>query len=199
MTESEWAEAKIDFELGKFTASMLADKYKVRRQTISDGMRARGAIYGARSKVVEEASIDAAKSDSRKRADMVSEMKENQRKLIETTQKLATKAMMDAMRDSTPISQKKADVQTLRIIMTIHQAARAELWKIYGLDDDSDIGEEMPEFAISEYTPDELALINRERTGDLNPDDALAELERAAVLDGEGDDPLAGLLDDVET
>lgn len=199
LTEAEWAEAKIDFELGKMTATQLAAKYGVRRQTMSDGLKARGAIYGAKSKVVEEAAMDAAKSDAQKRVEEIVSMKEGQRKLIETTQRLTQKIIVDSIRDNTPISQKKSDVQTLKNIMAIFAVGRAELWEIYGLNDDKDADQELPEFAVSEYTPEELDAMNRGK-GDteLTPDEALAELERQDALEGQGDDPLAGLLDEDE-
>lgn len=196
MTEAQWAEAKAEFELGQYTATALALKFGVARQSMSEGLKARGAVYGSKSKVVEEATINATKTDQAKKVEEIVAMKEKQRKLIETTQQLAAKALMDSIRDSTPISQKKADIQTLKSIMAIFAAGRSELWEIYGLNDDRDADQELPEFAVSEYTPQELEAMTR-RDDTLTPDQALEALERDRLLNGEGDDdPLAGLLDD---
>jgi hypothetical protein len=168
---------------------------------MSDGLKARGAIYGSKSKVVEEAAMDAAKSDQQKRVEEIVTMKENQRKLIETTQKLTSKIVIDSIRENTPISQKKADIAALKNVMAIFATGRSELWEIYGLNDDKDADQELPEFAVSEYTPEELAAFSRDQgvEEEMTPDEALAELERQEALEGQGDDPLSGLLDEDET
>jgi transposase-like protein len=188
LSEAEWAEAAADFELGKATATALAAKYGVDRTTISRGMKLRGKVYGARSKIIEQATIDAAKTDSAKRVEEIAAMKENQRKLIETTQKMATKLMMDSINERVAIGSKHADARTLALLMKIHSTARAELWEIYGLNADADADQEMPEFAVSEYTPDELEMITRQNRGEeLTPDDALDQLTREALSEGQGD------------
>lgn len=188
LSEAEWAEACADFELGRSTATALAAKYGVDRSTISRGLKLRGKVYGARSKVIEQATIDAAKTDSAKRVEEIVAMKDNQRKLIETTQKMATKLMMDSIQERVPISSKLQDARALAILMKIHSTARAELWEIYGLNDDADADQEMPEFAVSEYTPEELEMITRQNRGEeLTPDAALDLLASEALSEGQGD------------
>lgn len=196
LTEAQWAEAKADHELGTATASALAHRYGISRQAISKGLKARGAVYGSKSKIVEQATIDASKSDASKRVEEIVAMKEKQRKLIETTQQLTAKVLMDSIRDSVPVSQKSKDVATLKNIMAIFAAGRSELWEIYGLNDDADADQEMPEFAVSEYTPEDLRAITGGDDASLTPDEALAELERDGDVIGQGDDPLDALLDD---
>lgn len=198
LTEAEWASASADFELGKYTATQLARIYGVSRQAMSEGLKARGKVYGIRSKVVEEAAINAAKTDEARRVEEIQAMREKQRKLIETTQQIAAKYMMDAVRDAIPISQKRKDIATLKDLMAIFSRGRSELWEIYNLNNDENAGEELPELVVSEYTPEELVIIQRQMGGLPDMEDTLAQLERHAKEEGQGDDPLAGLLDEDE-
>lgn len=186
LTEAEWTEAKTLYELGRATKADLARKFNVTRQAIHAGLEARGAVYGSKSAVVAEATIDASKSDAQRRVEEVQAMREKQRKLIETTQQLAAKQMMDAIRDGVPIHSRANDIKALKNLMAIFAAGRAELWEIYGLNDDKDAGEELPEFAVSEYTEEDLALIHAKQTGG-DADAMLEELQRQ-VEEGGGDD-----------
>lgn len=196
LTEAEWAEAKALYETGRHTKVDLAKKYGISRQSMTEGLNARGAVYGSKSKVVEDATVEAQRTDQAKRHEEIAAMRERQLKGVDLLQKLQNKAIGDALRDNKPLHSQASEFKALNTLIKNQKMIREELWEIYDLNRDPDGADEIPEFIVSEYTPDEIDAINHQRLG-TTPDDAMAELERAT--EGDTDDILGGLLDEAET
>lgn len=198
LTEAEWATAKADYELGKATKQDLADEYGISRQAIAKGLAARGAVYGSKSKVVEDATIAAQKDEQVKRVEDIAAMKEKQRKMVEMVQNLTIKTITDQVRGtgsgSKPIGDVHKDIATLNKAMATIAAGRNELYHLYDLHRDPDGANETEELIISEYSQDEIEALNKERLG-VDPDEALAEVARS--LDEPVEDDLAELLSSV--
>lgn len=191
LTEAEWAQAKADYELGKATKQDLADSYGVTRQAIGQGLQARGAVYGSKSKVVEEAAIAASKDDQVKRVEDIGAMKEKQRKMVEMVQNLTIKAVTDQVRAGKPIADVHKDISALNKAMATISAGRNELYHLFDLHRDPDGAAETEEFIVSEYSQDEIDALNKERLG-IDPDEALAQV--AQSLEEPVEDDLADLL-----
>lgn len=193
LTEAEWAEAKGLYETGKMTKSSLAKKYNVSRPTMTNGLNARGAVYGSRSSEVEKATIENAKSDAAKLSDEIATMRQDRLKNIDLADKLQRKLIAEALRDSRPLSSMADEFRTLNMVLKNNKIIREEYWAVYDLDRDPDAGDEIPEFIVSEYTDDEIDALNRERFGE----EVEPEIGRIVGGEGASSDGLDELLDGV--
>ena len=191
LTEAQWAEAKALYETGKSTKIDISRKYGISRQAVTEGLNNRGAVYGSKSKEIENATIEAQKGSAVRLFEEIAQMKASQTKSNELLQKLQNKAVGDALRESKPLNSQIHEFKALNILIRNQKMMREEMWAIYDLNRDPDGSDEIPEFIVSEYTPDEIELINAERLG-ISPDDTLALMESEAS----GEDLLAGILDD---
>lgn len=192
LTKAEWAEAKGIYEAGKMTKVDLAKKFGVSRITMTNGLNGMGAVWGARSKEIENATVEAAKGTELKLFEEIAEMKAKRRKSIEILDQLQTRTMGKLLQENLPLASKADEFRTLNTMIKNAKLVREELWAIYDLDRDPDGADEIPEFIVSEYTADEVDAINKQRLG-IDPESALeavkAEAEEAA-------DDLDALLDD---
>lgn len=182
LTEAEWAEAKGLYETGRMTKVDLSKKFGVSRQSMTEGLNKRGAVFGARSKEIEAATVEGQKTDAHKKASEIGDMREERKKAIVLLGKLQNRIIADCLSKEQPLASKQAEIKALNGLIKNAAIIRGELWSIYDLDRDPDGGEEIPEFIVSEYEPDEIAAINRQRLGE----DVSAEAALAA-LDPEGD------------
>lgn len=194
LSESEWAEAKALFELGKLNKVELAAKFGVTRQSIGDGLAKRGAVYGKRSGVIEESTVDSQKGRAQARLEEITTMKERQRQRIELIQALTIKQITEMAKAGTPISLRRADIAALRSAMAIIASGRSELYQIYDLVRDPDGAEEIPEFIVGEYTSDEIDALNRTRLGVSEDDMEEVSTSLSGGATDPSDDPLADLL-----
>lgn len=191
LLEAEWVEAKALYETGRATKQDLADKYGITRQSMGRGLAQRGAVYGSKSSVVEEATIAAQKDEAAKRVEDISAFKEKQRKMVEMVQNLTIKAVTDKVRAGQPIADAKHDIAALNKAMATISAGRNELYHLFDLHRDPDGASESEEFIVSEYSQDEIDALNKQRLG-IDPDADLEEVARS--LDEPVDDDLSDIL-----
>lgn len=191
LTEAEWSEAKALYETGKGTKSSLAKQFGISRQSMTEGLNARGAVYGAKAAAIEAATVEAQRTDAVKKHEEIAAMRERQLRGVDLLQKLQNKIIGEALRDQKPLSSQNNEFRTLNTLIKNQKLIREELWEIYDLNRDPDGAEEVPEFIVSEYTPDEINAINNQRLG--ITDDPLTILEQSAAT-GEGEDALDELL-----
>lgn len=195
LTEAEWAEAKALLETGRMTKTELAAKYGVSKQAISQGLNARGAVYGSKSKIVEEATIQAQREDASKRIEEIQAFKEKQRKMVEMVQNLTIKAVTDQIRTGKPLGDIDKDLGALNRAMKNLQAGRNELYHLYDLYRDPDADSEIEEFIVSEYSQDEIRALNKERLG-IDVDADLKEI--AESLENQDAGELDALLSEMD-
>lgn len=193
LTEKEWAEAKALYETGAATKTDLAGKFGITRQSMGRGLAQRGAVYGSKSAVVEEATINAQKDEAAKRVEDIAAFKERQRKMVEMLQNLTIKSVTDKVRDAKPIADARHDIATLNKAMATLTLGRNELYHLFDLHRDPDGASETEEFIVAEYSQDEIEALNKERLG-LDPDADLDDVARS--LDEPVDDDLADILGD---
>lgn len=192
LTEAEWAEAKALYETGRLTKTALAEKYAISRQSMHEGLTARGAVYGSKSKAVEDAVVTAQVDQSVKRLEDIAAMKDRQRQRVELIQSLAVKQITDQIREKSPIANRKADMAVLKDAMGIIAKGRDELYHIYDLHRDPAGADEIPEFIVGEYSNEEIEALNRQRLGIVDDD---LEAIAASVVESGDEDPLGDLLD----
>lgn len=192
LTLAEWAEAKALYETGKMTKVDLAKKFGVSRATITNGLNQRGAAYGSKSTAIENATIEASKGDQQKLFEEIAEMKAKRKKSVEILDQLQTRTMGKLLQENLPLATKADEFRTLNTMIKNAKLIREELWAIYDLDRDPDGADEIPEFIVSEYTADEVDLINKQRLG-IDPEAVLETVEAEA---DEAADDLEALLDD---
>lgn len=193
LTEAEWAEAKALYETGKMTKVELSKKFGITRQSITLGLNQRGAVYGSKSKAIEDATIEGQKDESRKRAGEIAEMRERQLKATDMLQRLQNKTIGEALHARKPLASQYDEYKALNALIKNQKMLREEFWEIYDLNRDPDGADEIPEFIVSEYEPDEIRAINNQRLG-ISPDDGLDEAASAL----ESDQELEALLGDGE-
>ena len=194
LTEAQWTEAKVLYETGKMNKTALAEEYGISRQAIHSGLTNRGAVYGSKTKVVADATVEAIRDEADKRRDDIQAMKERQRQRVELIQGLAIRQITEQVRDSKPLADRKADMAVLKSAMAIVAVGRGELYHIFDLNRDPDSADKIPEFIVGEYTSEEINALNRERLG--ISDEDLDDIE--AGLDKNLGDPLGDLLDGTE-
>lgn len=194
LTEAEWAEAKALYETGRLSKTMLADKYGISRQSMGEGLNARGAVYGSKSKEIEQATVEAQKDASLRKAEEIDAMKEKQKKFVEMIQNLTVKAITDKAREGKPLADAKNDIVALRNAMMIVAQGRDELYHLYDLHREPDGAQQTEEFIVSEYTSEEIEILNKVRLGiSADADNDLREIEASLQdQDTELDDLLGG-------
>lgn len=165
LTEAQWAEIKADYELGKATKSDLARKYGVTRQSIGKGLDARGAIYGSKSKAIENARLESEVDSARQKVAAIEDFKAKQLTMVTNLQNLALKVLGEKLKAGRPVSDAKTEINTIRSAMAILKMGRDEVYHLYDLYRDPDGAEENEELIISEYSPDEIEAINNSRFG----------------------------------
>lgn len=185
LTAAEWTEAVTLFETGKLTKSDLARKFGISFQSMFAGLKQRGAVYGSKTNVIEEAILESEKSDQKKKSEEVAAMRERQRVSTELLQKLQNNIIGEALRDRANLSTKYDEIRTINALIKNQKMFREELWGIYDLNRDPDQADEMPDFVVSEYEPAELAAINAKTFGEA-ADETLDEIERTLEPDADG-------------
>ena len=187
LNESSWREIVFLFETGKATKTELSRKFNVTWQWISAGLRKRGAIYGSKSAIITDALIEAEKSDSARRAEEVTQMRERQRASIDLLQKIQNNIVGVSIRDGVPLASKYDEIKSLNLLIKNQTMIRSDLWEIYDLHRDPDQAEEMPDFIVSDYNEEELKQIN-EKTFGKPTEDILTDI--AATIGIDIDDPI---------
>ena len=188
LTEAEWAEAKALYEMGKMTKTDLGAHYGITKQSMGEGLNARGAVYGSKSSVIEAATIEAQKDNAQRKVEEIEGFKDKQKKMVEMVQNLSVKAVTDKVRAGKPISDAKNDIVTLRAVMATLRMGRDELYHLHDLHRDPDAGEALEEFIVSEYSHDEIAALNQERLGITADTDADLAAVEASLQDDDTDD-----------
>ncbi|MDG2531022.1 hypothetical protein [Caulobacter endophyticus] len=149
LTPAQWAQAKALLETGQMTKAGLARKFGISRQSMSEGMNKRGAIYGSRCHVVEEACIEGLKDDAARRAEEIVALREKQLKATELLHRLQMKAMADAVRDDRPLSSLLSEAAAISLLIKNQRLIRQQLWGLYGLRDQPATADTV-EFVVSE-------------------------------------------------
>lgn len=182
LSDAEWKEAVFLFETGKSTKTDLSRRFGISWQAVSKGLKQRGAIYGSKSSIITDSLIEAEKTDSARKAEEITAMRERQRVSIELLQKIQNNIVGTQIRDNLPLSEKIDDIKALNLLIKNQTMIREDLWRIYDLDRDPDQAEEFPDFVVSEYEPEELRAIN-EKTFGKSADETLDDLATSIDLD----------------
>jgi transposase-like protein len=159
LTPAQWAQIVTLWELGKVTMSDLARTYHVSEEAIRQGLKKRGTRRGSRAHEIAEATIDASRSQAKKEQEAIREMKERYLGYTNIISKLAMREIADAVKGSVSLATKKEAMITLQKASAVVSRMRDENFHIYGLYDQPDQADELPDIGIGEYTAEELAAI----------------------------------------
>ena len=179
LTPAEWEQIVTLWELGMVTLPELSRRYPITEEGLRQGLKKRGAKKGSRSHEVGDAIVEATKADAQKRLEKIAETKERYLDYTDIISKLTMKEVSEAVKGRVPLGTKKENITALQKAANTLARMRAEAYDLLGLNDENANDEELPELAITEYTPEELENIRRgfEVVEDDDLDDEIGEFE----------------------
>lgn len=189
LTDAQWSEAGVLWERGEASLRELSERFGVREETLSRGLKARGHEKGAKaeehSKNVAEHVEKTLMNDAAAMAARIRATKEDHYKYAETLAKLIMKEIIEAQRNSRPVALAHDSIKTLRMAAQALQTVRGERWVLLGLDKDDAEADELPELLVSVLNEEKIAEI-QQGTNELDELD-LDGLDDGIEVEGEDD------------
>lgn len=184
LTDLEWAEAVILWESGSVTLDDLVEKFGISRTALHEGFKKRGAVKGARAKEYAKRTEDALKSESALRAEEVKKFRDKFHGFGDFLMNVTMMEIRNMVAESprTPETQRKI-MAHLKAATDIYSKIRDQKFHLYDLYREVEEGEDIPEIAVAQYSPEQLEKIRKdqEREDDIDDDALLADA--AAALD----------------
>ena len=170
LSAKEWARIEALWEEGDITYAELVRRFGTSISTFERRFKKRGIVKGAkaaaqRAKVEEELKKQAV-DEAVILAGRIKETKEEHYKMAAALGRLTWNEILQAKRDSKPVSVALNNLKSLHAAMAILKAAREERYAVLGLDrDDAVDPDQLPELIITELTPEQAkALRDRDHT-----------------------------------
>lgn len=184
LTPLEWEEVTTLWESGSVTLDDLVVKFGVSRTALYDGLKRRGSVKGIRAKEYAKRTEDALKSDTALRAEEVTKFREKYHGFGDF---LMNVTMMEIKRMATesprtPETQRKM-MHHLKMGADIFAKIRDQKFHLYDLYNEREEGEDIPEIAVAQYSPEQLAAIRKSQEREEEPDDEALLAEAASALE----------------
>lgn len=192
LTLKQWAEAEALWESGTVIYEDLVKKFGCSISTFERHFKKNGIVKGAKAaaakKKVEERLAAAAADEATLIAARIRETKESHYKMASGLAQLAFNEILQAKKDSNPVSVALNNLKALDAAMTVIKKAGEERYKVLGLDrPDAVDPDELPELLITELTAEQIQELRDRDHSEL--DDVLAaEKPGAAPANDDGDD-----------
>lgn len=192
MTEAQWAEAKVLWELGDTKLEELSARYGIDKASLSRGFKRRGIMKGSRSREIAEAAAAGAIEGARSAAEEIA--KERQTRIRETkefyykTMKALADATMGlvvkASKEGRAFSSIKGDLQAMNLAVRTLADARTNVYTVLDIEVQAPTEDELPELRVVEMSANDIEQ-ERERLSEF---DGLAEGYSAEIPDDLIDD-----------
>lgn len=176
LSEKEWAEVVVLWELGEHSLQELADRYEITPSAISSGLNRRGAIHG---RLATEQAQKVAKQSNGDFAEILrraNETKDFHYKSSSYLGQLAVKKIQQAEKGDISYAQADDEIKVLLNASKVTAEMRKERFAVLGLDRDDLVLEELPELVIQEMSPFEIDQIRAEQERRAKSDE-LGEIE----------------------
>lgn len=161
LTPSDWATIVTLYERGEKNLRELGEQFGVSKQAIQKGLKDRGVEKGSRLDEVAGEVDDAARKAREAQVAQANATRDNYAKWTDVIAKMTMKAVIDGSANNGSVSNRNADILTLKNAMAIVEKARSESWVILGIEDLLGEGAELPDLNVGEYTEDELDSIRQ--------------------------------------
>jgi predicted transcriptional regulator len=187
LTEKEWREVRLLWEMGNTSLSELAAKYEITPSAISQYLKRHGVRKGARKESI--GAIAGAKAVE-EIAKTVSDYEKNRLNYLEETRKahynanrfIAAKVaqlMNNSVNEKTPLSKDMADLKALRIAAQTLSITRQERFIV--LDADHIIDEtSLPSLVVRDLSDEEILIMQSQTDDD---EDELSEFDIGEEID----------------
>lgn len=176
LTEAEWLQVRVLWEFGVVTMDDLSIKFDCSVDSIRAKIRSEGWVRGCRAHEIADATADSLKGEASKTVERIKAMREEYLKYTGAITKITMGEITKAMRDSKPLGTLKDTMIALQKAANIVSTMRDENYYLFGLYDNDQEGDEIPDLGIAEYTPEELQALQRE----------LGDVPQLPDLDAEG-------------
>lgn len=191
LTPLEWEEAVTLWESGSATLDDLVEKFGISRTALHEGFKKRGAVKGSRAKEYAKRTEDALKSESALRAEEVKKFRDKFHGFGDFLMNVTMMEIRNMVAESprTPETQRKI-MAHLKSATDIYSKIRDQKFHLYDLYREVEEGEDIPEIAVAQYSPEQLEKIRKEQEREDDVDDDALLAEAAAALDdilSEGD------------
>lgn len=183
LTEAEWLQVKVLWEFGTATLDDLSIRFGPSKESIRSKIRAEGWVRGSRAHEIAEATESSLKGEAAKNVQRISAMKEEYLRYSKAITQLTMRELTKAAGASTPLGTLKDTMITLQKAGQIISNMRDENFHLFGLYDNENAGEEIPDLGITEYSPEEIAQLQRD----------LGDLEQNLPQADDDDEPAAGM------
>lgn len=184
LTEREWSQICVAWESGGIRGGDLAKMYNITPESLSRGLKKRGAVYGKHAAAIAKQVAEAAQDDVSITIRRAKETREEHYKIARYLAKLSASKIQRAEKGEMTYARAEEELRPIMNAMKVNQLARAECWVLLGLDkDDALVSDDMPELMIREMTPDEV------ERGKLLQEIALREIGALEVAEEDRKDP----------
>lgn len=193
LTPKQWAGIEAAWAAGTVTYLELVSKYGRSASTYERHFKSKGILKGSRAESIREKVAEAleksAITEATVAAARIKETKEDHYKMASALARLTWSEILEAKKNSTPLSVALNNIKALDAAMSVLKKAREERYAVLGLDRPDAIDpDQVPELIISELTAEQVQeLRDRDHTevddtqtvqsalSDLPDDDALAD------------------------
>jgi hypothetical protein len=180
LTEAEWLQVKVLWEFGTATLDDLSIRFGPSKESLRSKIRSEGWVRGSRAHEIAEATEASLKGQAAKNVERISAMKEEFLRYDKAIVQLTMRELTKAAAAGTPLGNLKDTMTALQKAAAIISNMRDENFYLFGLYDNEAAGEEIPELGITEYSPDEIAQLQRD-LGDLEQNLPPAEEEAGGM------------------
>jgi hypothetical protein len=166
LNPQEWEQIVVLWEAGAVTLRELSDRFGIASPSLHEGLKKRGAVKGSRAKEFARQTEDMLKTEAARKAEEIRAFKQKfgtigdyiMNSAVVELQALRAKPRAERTREE------NARIFTaIKYTAEVYGNVRDQKYHLYGLYNEADQGDELPEIAVTEYTPDEIIAI-RDRT-----------------------------------
>lgn len=183
LTQAQWAEAEALWETGEYTLKDLSDKFGIRPESMSRGLKSRGSVKGSASvkEEIKKAVAEAASEDPAARAAKIKEVKDRHERFNGVLFGLMSAKLTECKRAGLNERTIEPDINALLKCAKLNEMIRAERYILLGIDDGDD-DEALPDIVVRNLTAGETDRIRRmneqHQKAEEDELDQLAEIER---------------------
>lgn len=163
LTAAEWLQVKVLWEFGIVTMDDLSVRFGPSVESIRAKIRSEGWVRGSRAHELAEATASSIKGEAAKNVERISAMKEEYLRYSKAISTLTMREISQAVaKGPGSLAGLKDTMTALQKASAIISTMRDEHYYLFGLYDNEDAGEEIPELGMTEYSPDEIAQLQRD-------------------------------------
>jgi len=163
MTDAEFAEATVFWELGTKTLQEMADIYGITRASLHERFARAGIKRGSRVQEMAAAAEEKVHDEQTVKIERIRSTRDNHYIYAEALAKMTMQTILSARQEKRSIASTDPDLAALGKAAKTLEILRKERYALLDLDKEGGDATDIPELLISELSPDQLDQIRQEQ------------------------------------